>query len=592
MKKILIYLLLSLTLTSCSLFRKAQQVNVNKEAEEYLASGLRLLRAESYQDAMDKFDQAIGTEYHKSTTVAIYLTGLSAYYAGLDNVAKSRFSRLKSEYPRSRYIDDANYHIALIQLGDRRINEKQKGIMTMMDLSENASQTRTKRDALAQVQKAFFSTFTLEQLKGLERRVPKNLRTNFKEAEVFKLLQEGKAEEAKKTYETFKLAGGKSSDYLKKMTGENEKESTIEMFEPNIIKLAVALPFYNDEANPFSVRIPGKVKLGLEFYQGFNMAVNEFEANTGKNIYVEVLDTRRDTGMTRALTTRLDRIAPRAVIGAIYNAQSRILSEWAEDRGVPMIIPISPAEELVTDKQYTFLAHPSSRVHGQKMAEYAFNDLGLKHIYMFQDGSTATRSLAEGFANTFTGMGGQVDSLTFITNYTKETVKQISKLVGEVEDDSAGVYIPVMGNEEAAGLIVNILKQKNKELPILGSPHFKSRYKAIPRDIKESYQLIFSTSHLDDPSSKEHTRIKQEYMKEYHYPPSEWVIQGYDMGKYILTQLDKYDPSLGFTVDTYLRGATNFSSLHTDYNFSSQQINQAVNIGQFQPNGVKKLNSQ
>ncbi len=590
MNRYLIFLLIPLFLSSCALFRSTTKVAVNQESEKFIAQGKRLMRAGSYPEAMDAFEQGIGEEFYRSATAAIYLSGLAAYYAAYYDVAKRRFSRLKREYPQSRYVEDADYHTALMQLYDRRFNENERGIITLMDLAANAKQSKLRSDALEQVRHSFFSDLSVGQLRTLERRIEKEFQPYWTEALVYKLLKNEQTKEARAAYEAFKSKGGTATDYLKEMLGESSEEKEGKaVFEPNIMRIALALPLFLEEANDIGLDVPRKVKIALEFYEGFEMAIQEARAESGKQIFMEVLDTKRDTGTARALTQRLAKLSPTVLVGAIYNSQSRILSEWAEENGVAMVVPISPAEDLIRDRQYTFLAHPSSEVHGSKMANYAFNTLNLSHVYMFQDRSSSTRSLADGFAQAFVDLGGRVDTMTFSSNY-ELAIKQIPKLVSEVDDDSAGVYIPVMGNEEASGLIINVLKQKNKKLPVLGSPHFKSRYEAIPRDIKESYGLIFSTSHLTDAENREYMAMEQNYLRTFGYPPSEWVVQGYDLASYLVDELQKFDASQGFTFDTFLRVSSPYKGLHIDYHFNSTQINQAINIGQYQEDGLLKLN--
>lgn len=588
MNRIIISLLLSIFLSSCALFRPATKVAVDQKSEEFLEQGKKLLRGESYPEAMDAFEQAIGTEYHRSQTSAVFLSGLSAYYAEFYDVAKKRFSRLKSEFPKSKYIEEANYHIALIQLKDSRSYENQRGLLGMMELSKKAKSGKIRSDALNQFRHSLFRDVTLNKLQLIESKIAPEYKAYWLEAVMYKLLADDKQDEAKAVYEKYATAGGKSTDYIKKMLGDQEGEKKSKVFEPEIKRIALALPMHFGEANNFGLNVPAKVTIALEFYQGFEMAVRKYNETNPQKIFLELLDTERDTASARALNARLDKLAPGVLIGAIYNNQSKILSEWAESRSIPMIVPISPAEDLVQDKQYTFLGHPSLRIQGVKMADYAFNELGLTHVYVFRDGGAATMALSNGFTQTFTDLGGKVDSMTFSSNYDA-AIKQIPKLVGEVEDDSAGVYIPVMSNEEAAGLVVNVLKQKNKNLPIMGSPHFKSRYNAIPRDIKESYQLYFTTSHLSSKDEMDYRGMEQEYLKEFAYPPSDWTVQGYDLANYVLDQLGKFDPEQGYTFDTFLRVGGRFKTLHIDYHFNSTQVNQAVNIGQYVENGLEYL---
>ncbi|MEO1414329.1 MAG: hypothetical protein AAFW00_03580 [Bacteroidota bacterium] len=588
----LILIWLAISLSACSLFQKVAEIPVDPDAEQSITEGRRLLRSKDYPEALDAFDAAIGEKMHRSTTMALYYAGLAAYYANYDDVAKENFEKLVIGFPESRYVEEAEYHLALIRMHKAREYDKVEGLVKLTEIADISSDPALQDDALVHIQEALFTQFSIEKLKGIEARFPKSWRVYVKEAIIFKLVQEGNLEEAKTQFEVFQKTGNDESEFLTKILGTNEVEDPQTLFEPNIIRLALSLPLYLDEtSNLFNREIPGKNRLGLEFMEGFQMAIDEFDTTKGKQLYVELFDSQRDTSQTRLSLDRLDQLVPTLVVGDIYNAQTRILSEWAESRGVPMVVPLSPTPDLVEGKQFTFLGHPSSETHGRRMADYAYDVLGLDRVYVFTDGGGATQNLAIHFADQFILKGGMIDTLNFNSDY-ELAVKQIPKLVGEITDDStgSGVYIPVMGNEEAAGLIINVLRQRNKLMPVMGSPHFRSSYNAIPRDIKESYELIFSTSHLQNPEDCNFEALRQSYLQKYGYPPSNFVVQGYDLGKFILGKLETYDPSLGFGLDALLRASVPYESLHIPYYFSGKQSNQSVNIAQYQEGGVRRVN--
>lgn len=174
--------------------------------------------------------------------------------------------------------------------------------------------------------------------------------------------------------------------------------------------------------------------------------------------------------------------------------------------------------------------------------------------------------------------------------FKEEALEEIPDLIDRVRD-STGVYIPLMGNEEAASLIVNLLKKEEKAVKVMGSPHFRSRYTTLPIDVKEDFQILFSTSHLEDSKNADFKRVYTEYLKNYNMPPSDNSIQGYDLAKFLILLMDGYDPSMGVGLETYLRVTPVIKGLHIDYYFGSTQSNQSVNIGQYTEEGVVRVNN-
>jgi hypothetical protein len=123
----------------------------------------------------------------------------------------------------------------------------------------------------------------------------------------------------------------------------------------------------------------------------------------------------------------------------------------------------------------------------------------------------------------------------------------------------------------------------------MGSPHFRSRYNTLARETKEDFQLLFSTSHMNDENSLKYKNLYRKYLEKFDYPINDNVIQGYDMAMYLFHILDNFNPNLGMSLDTYLRLAPAYESLHLDFRFQSEQSNQRVNIGQYIRDGIIRV---
>lgn len=587
-----ILLFLSVTwLSGCFLLRQTTGAPIDSRAETLIDEGKRLMQAQDYAGALDAFEMARDREFHRATTVSLYLAGLAAYQAGYDDIALQRFEILERLYPRSRYLEDAHYHAAVIGLRNWRLEVRFKGLDALLRLSTEGLSPRLREDALAQARMALFEDLTLEEAQTYYARSETRRPEVVLEALAYRLATSGRAADARALWRAYQDRGGRATPFLEKLFQETDDPAPEPVrFEPDIIRLALVLPLFVDQARFAAYDdIPDESLRGLEFYEGFRMAVAEQEALSGrKDVYLHVFDSRRDTARVRAFFSILDSIQPQLIVGDVYNAESRVLSDWAKAQRVPQVIPISPSEELVEGEQYVFLAHPAAETHGRRMAEYAWYQLALQHVCVFSDGSRGTEPLAQGFMQAFHDLGGTLDTFYISPNYKDAAINQIPDMVSAVPSRRAGVgvYIPLMSNEESAGLIVNLLKQRGKEVIVMGSPHFRSRYNTIDRETKESYGLLFSTSHMVDPLEPVYQTVYEQYLEKYGLPPGDNVIQGYDLGRYLLHLLNGYSPQYGATLDTYLRVAPVFEGLHLNYRFRSQQSNQQVNIGQYTPGGI------
>ncbi len=580
-------------LPACGLFRSTQGIPFDSKAEALLIEGKQHLKAGAYAEALDAFEEIRQRDFNRSSTAAIYLSGLAAFNLNFDEIARQRFLTIIEEYSLSRYVPEARYHEALLQLRKPDQASRFRGLQKLIALREEGPETSLAQDISAQLREAYFQQLLLPELEQFLRQAPASEKLPVMEALLYRQVAEGETPAARQRYQAHLNAGGKPSAFLDLLFPSPEETMPELWKEPDIIRLALMMPFFFDEAQVrFASDLPEKSIRGLEFYEGFRLGIEDFEANQAKKVFLKIIDTQQDTSHTRQQLARLDSLRPQVVVGAVYNSQSQVIAGWAQQRKVVQVVPISATADLVDSAStFTFLAHPKAETHGERMATYAREQLALEHVYLFTDGGEATDQLADGFAETFLRLGGTVDTLLVPKDYDEDGVKEISQLVRDIPGRSPGigVYIPLINNEESASLIINLMRREDKEVTVMGSPHFYSRYTTLPRDIKEAYQLLFTTSHLVTPDDPVYEKLYDIYLQRYKLPPSENVVQGYDLARYLLRLLNNYDPSLGLSLDGYLRFAPRYEGIHIDYQFSSQQSNQRVNIGQYTTQGVVRI---
>ncbi|MFK7922340.1 MAG: ABC transporter substrate-binding protein, partial [Bacteroidia bacterium] len=354
-------------------------------------------------------------------------------------------------------------------------------------------------------------------------------------------------------------------------------------------RVALFLPLYlNRPSIAYLDEIPNQSVRSLEFYEGIRLAIEDFNRNNPKQLYLKVFDTQRDTNLIKIQLNELERLQPQLILGEVFAQSSAVISNWAEINETVQLIPFSASSAMTLNKNYTFLAHPAAETHGIRLAEYARNELTLDRVSVFTDNGYGAEQLMQGFCQTFIDLGGTIDTLRFSRDF-EDAKEDIPRLVNKVR--GGGVYIPITGNEEASSLIVNLLKRDGKDnIALMGSPHFYSRYEALDRDIKEDFNLIFTSSYLPNKISKEYQDFVFRYRSRYNLPPTEEVVQGYDIGRFLIDRIKNYNPSMPMSFDSYLRLASSVKSMHVNFDFDREQTNQYVNIGQFTEDGITILN--
>ncbi len=572
-----------------------KELRIDPVAQDLIAQGKRFLRSGNYKLAWDAFESAIDRPFHQGTTAAVYLSGVAAMQGRQERLALKRFEEIIGEYPLSRYVEDAVYHRALIYLKGESYSQQQTGLLELLELENSARDPQLRDDALQAVRAFTFEGVALTDLERMYDDAQLGQKELFLIPLVYQLVDVGRKEDAESYYGDFLWMGGNEIPYLDRILAE--EVVTTAVAERSVLKLAMVLPIHYEQLSSFEIdslkSIPGKTKLALEFYEGFEAALREHQDFGRRKILLRVMDSQRDSMATEEIIYDLSEFRPDMLIGDIYNQQSQQLSNWSEMMRVPQIVPLSPTYELVRGKNQTFLAHPAVEEHGVRMALFARDSLKLNKVAIWSDQRTATELLAQSFRSTFLALGGEVVDFTVDSVFDKEAVKDIERLVREMGSTQVdGVYIPILSNEETCGLVFSLIDKmyRARKLKVMGSPHWWLRYSNIDRELKDRYGVYFSSSYLVDPANEDYQDFYQYYIRKFEFPPSQYAVQGYDLGRYLLEILDQYDFRSGESLAEFLRQYPIFNGIHTNFQFSGGQSNQFVNIGQFQEQGIIKVN--
>jgi branched-chain amino acid transport system substrate-binding protein len=106
-----------------------------------------------------------------------------------------------------------------------------------------------------------------------------------------------------------------------------------------------------------------------------------------------------------------------AVVGTSCSGAGVPMSKVVSDAGYSMVSPSNTAPALTApdlhEAGYLRTAH-NDKVQGKAMAEYAFNELGLKSAAAIHDGDPYTEGLAAVFRDEFEALGGEIVAFTAV----------------------------------------------------------------------------------------------------------------------------------------------------------------------------------
>ncbi len=589
MRKIIILIVLVCTIfLSEQVF--SQRLSKDNIAESKIIEGKKYMQLKNYSVAEQCFEFAAMRPINTATTTAIYLSGLAAWYQKNTTNAYYRFHQLIIQYPQSKYVHDAMYHLAIQQLVAKENRQHLDGIRLLYKLRDGISAGVSpilSLDAANQLKSFLFGNAEAETLILYYAEAKPLYQKELTEAICYQLTKTNRQQEGKRFYTEYLNSGGNQSVFVEQLLNKPAIQGYNKpAIESGVKKIGLMLPFFSSAFEPDTLNfIPAQSRAALSLYEGIEEALEESESELNSRYILKVWDTNRDPITVQAQLTEMEAFQPDVIIGEIYNKQSRVIADWAEARGIPQIIPLSPAKSLIENRKEVFLMNPSTVTHGRKLAEFVFRDQGVRDAVVWTDGKSATNDIANAFAYQLKIMGGSATILTVDSVFNNNVISMVNQNKSLMSEAQA-IYIPI-GNEEILGLLLGVLDAQKWKPKILTAPDIQ-HFEHIETELKQRLRVIFTQNYFVEENSQGYETYLNQHLLRLNSPPDEYHIRGYDLGIYLLSVLE-YNQSGRVDLSQKIRDFLPIRGLGNAFHFDREQDNQSIFILQYQQEGVVKL---
>lgn len=283
---------------------------------------------------------------------------------------------------------------------------------------------------------------------------------------------------------------------------------------------------------------------GQSLVDGIELAVEEINNNggvLGKKIELVKVDNKSENAEAANVATRLatrDKVV--AILGPATSGNTKAAAPIAIQNKVPLISASATADDVTVDskgrvREYVFKTCFSDSFQGVAMAEFAYNELGLKKAAVLVDNtSDYSKGLTKSFLETYKKLGGTV--VTEQAYQSKET--DFKAVLTNIKAANPEVmFLP--GYYEEVGLIVKQARELGLNVPVLGGDGYDSP-KLLELAGKDALNKVFYTNHY---SSKDNTpemvKFKESYNKKYSKEPNAFNALGYDMAYFLADALKR-----------------------------------------------------
>lgn len=321
------------------------------------------------------------------------------------------------------------------------------------------------------------------------------------------------------------------------VTDDKEKVEDVESKRFAGSNIALVLPFQLDQISTTSV-LEADIKrsaLALDFYQGFQMGLEESSKNSAE-FYLNVLDSRDDDFQNITLAKSEDVEEASIVVGPIYPKEIRSFGENLTNKNILQINPLAASMPTEFNLPNLVSLTPPIKAHSNAIAaEVArrFSPGDVVIIYNTSDND------GRQFLN---GMLGAVrQARNNIQVVSVSTMTQLNENL--VSTGSVHIIAGTTDRLQIRSLINNLTSKANEGIynfQLYGHPLWDRYDWSIYPAFSSFLPKITSESTLKGWTTPV-KNFKDKYHEKYGVQPSDHSYKGYDCAKYFGSLLKKYD---------------------------------------------------
>lgn len=242
---------------------------------------------------------------------------------------------------------------------------------------------------------------------------------------------------------------------------------------------AAAAPLAAQEGEPIKVAALYSLTGGLSSLDGPSLKgaelhvaqINEAGGLLGRPLELVVFDTRTDQQVT---ATAAQEAVSSGVVAGFGQSDTTFVMAAAptfQEAGIPFVTSGATHPMLPTwVGDHMFMAAFGDDDQSYAIADYAYDTLGLRRVYVWTDNSMDfTRALTQFFTERFTERGGEIVSEDFFMMGDTDFSAQIDRLAA-VDPAPDGVFVSAIPSE--AGLTVRQIREAGLAMPIVSGDGF------------------------------------------------------------------------------------------------------------------------
>jgi len=362
-----------------------RRIVLSDRANQYFQAGIAAFNEQDYESAQQQFELILDMgDVTQRTTAAYVMSAKSLIELGQNRDAARLLQRFLDRFPRSSYQDDAYFTLGVAYMRDRRYEDALHTFMRAINVTDDPE---LQGNSEAYLSRIISEHLTLDNLQNIYD----DTRAEFERGFLALALSQRYIEHG-----NFGRAQSLLEDAVNRYSRHpliNDLQALLDNLEEGItLKVGVILPlFEGDASDPIA-------NLGREVLQGIQLAVEQHNAESDIQLFLDIRDTRREPSIAaRHVQELVNDNEVVMILGPIFSDEAFATAGVANARGVPIITPTATANHIADIGRYVFQTNPDHHTRGRAMARYAVEHLGYSTLAVLAPIDSHGRDIAEGF---------------------------------------------------------------------------------------------------------------------------------------------------------------------------------------------------
>ncbi|NMM50252.1 ABC transporter substrate-binding protein [Marinigracilibium pacificum] len=541
-------------------------------------NGKSLFREGKYALARENFETVLQTENSGGAyaELASYYFALSSLRMGEMNTAKNMYLQILNKYPSWPYIDEVKYGLAdaYFQSGN---------IFEAVEMLRSIKNKNLREEGRNMKMYYLLAVGDLKYLTELLQKYPEDKDLAVLLAERIYL---------QPLYEQDRNL----LDFLvKEYDLDAEKYNALgglRNVKKDVYEVAVMLPFQSDRFRAGKTR----KNFVMDLFEGINIALDSLKRD-GVNVKVYAFDTKLDSTHTAKILQSGDLDAMDLIIGPLYEAPFKAVSQFAYDRKINLIHPLSDKVEYISENPFSYLLKSSYVTQAKNAAEYAVQSFDLNKNYMiFYSDNHKDSAMAATYRQTlnekgFTNVYFKKISVDEIQNSMNFLAEMNDERIFKFKEDSIGHIFLASHDKRLIAKAISTLGIRDEKIPMITTDEI-FEISTLSYDQVERLGIRIIASDYVNKNNGTYNSFRKFYINSTGALPSKYTCLGFDMMYYFGKQMGANGRYFQLdNEDNYVEG-----KLTPAYNYFQANDNKYTSILQFiearllLPEQIKDLN--